>query len=385
MLIPKIRVRIISTTQEFDSSFERAMWIRDNEEAAERVFTFYYVNKCTITQSFNLTADTCTIVIPRNLKFTEKPITKGNNEITTDAAPQVDSKEKEVGFAVGDVIEVYMTLEWSDGGQYDSYGEKLRYKGYIKAITPNDNLVIQCEDDMWLLKQRKLQKAYPKGAVIDMVKDMVKGIMPAENVRGGNIGQDSEAKFIASGYRLKRNPTIAKALIGLRTNFKMRAWFKNRELWIGKLWYEDQAEEEGAKNFEFQRNIISDNLQYQKKEDYLRGVEVEVINSTDNSRFKVFAGTDDGDVERIPAVDLTKADAQAMADNHLKRITYDGFRGSFKIHIEPYLEHGWYVNLHDPRFGEERNGKYVIEKVVTSYDYNGAFQNVYLSSKVKES
>lgn len=391
MLIPKIKVRILSTTQEFDSAFDRAMFLNESDSNADRIFSFYYVNNCEIIESFNTIGKTCNIVIPRNYKFTLKPITDGLNKQPKNNAPQVDSKEKESGFMVGDIVEVYMTLEHSQEGEYFSYGEKRRYRGFIKAITPSDNVLIECEDEAWLLKQKKLQKAYKKGIVLDYVKDMCKGIISPEKIKGGSLATQSEAQFTASGYRLKRNPTIYKAIQGLDQNFKMRAWFRDGELYVGKLWYESISEARYQEaidngrphNFEFQRNICSDNLKYQKKESYLKGVEVEIINSNDNSREKVFVGTDDGDVERIPAMDITVSDAKALAEAHLKRITYDGFRGSFTAHIEPEIQHGDYVKIKDPRFDEERSGIYVVEKVVLSFKPNGAFQTIYLNSKVE--
>lgn len=392
MLIPELYITIYNTLRGFDSNFEKGLWLRDNLDKADRILTMRYAESVEIEESFNSIGKTCTLIIPRDVKFTLKPITQGAGEGTTltGAEDFLSSAEAEDVITAGCVVVIETRLSWSQNGQYGRLPIRVQFKGFISTVTPSDSLVITCEDDAWLLKQVKKTITYPKGTVLDMVKDMCKGIIAPENIRGGSLTDQSEAQFVASGYRLKRNPTIYQALHGLYTNFKIRCFFKDGILYVGKLWYEadsirifNEAQEDGRPlRFMFQHNIIADKLTYKKKDDYKKGVEVTVIDSNDNSRFTVYAGDESGDIDRIPAVDLSNKAAQELADNHLKKVWYDGFTGSFKANIEPYIEHGYFVQLIDPRFGSERDGKYVVERVVKSFSPTGFWQDVYLNTKI---
>ena len=378
MLIPSIRIKILSTKQKFDSALDRALYLRDNDP--DRRVTFEYCASFKHVQSFNETTQIAKVVVPRDVLYTRKSATEGV-QITQGVSSTAEL------LTVGDKVIIEMSLAQSSRDGYENGVFETVFTGWLKAITPQDNLVLECEDEMWLLKQKRLTVTYGQTTVLNMVKDMCEGIIDEENIKGGYIGEDANAQVNISGYRLRANPTIAQALHGLRKHFGIRAWFRTNdqgvaELWVGRLWYESAEKLANPHIFKFQANIFSDKLKYQKKENYLKGVKVTSVDSSDNSRLVVFAGDEFGDITTLHFFDLDESTMRELAENHLRRISYSGFFGNFMTIIKPRVLHGDYVKLIDPRFGPERNGVYVVEKIVTNYGMDGAWQSINLNSKI---
>jgi hypothetical protein len=380
MLIPTFQIDIFTTAKkrDFTSALDRALYLRD--VAIDRIITFNAVKDFKHTQSFNDTTQTATFIVPRSLLYTLKNAV--GNDVLTDKP--VDT---EYIVNVGDIVVVYNSLAQSSEGYENGVREEL-FRGYVKSITPKDNIVIECEDEMWLLKQQKTTVTYPQITVTDLVKSLTDGIIDPGNIKGGYLGEDANAQITISGYRLKANPTVAQALHGLRKHFGIRAWFRTNpdtkvaELWVGRLWYENLEKLQNPHVFKYQANIVGSKLKYQKKENYLKGVRAVSVSSEDNSRKEVFAGDQFGDQTTLHFFDVDDATLKELAENELKRISYTGFFGNFTTVIRPSVQHGDFVKIIDPRFAEEREGTYVVEKVVTTYGMKGAWQIIHLNSKI---
>lgn len=376
MLIPSFKIKIFSTTQKFDKAFDRAIHLRDNGH--DRVITFDYCASLRHVQSFNDTTQTARVVVPRDSLYTKRNATEGIDVVVEQTASLLN---------VGDRAEISMSLAQSTGSGYQNGTWETIFTGYLKAITPDDNLVLEFEDEMWLLKQKKLTISYGQTTVLDMVKRMCDGIIDPVNIKGGYIGESANAQVTISGYRLKANPTIAQALHGLRKHFGIRAWFRTNEngvaeLWVGRLWYENDVKINNPHIFKFQSNIISHKLTYQRQENYLKGVRAVSVSSSDNSRIEVFAGDQFGDLTTLHFFDTDAKTLKELAENHLRRISYSGFFGGFRAVINPVVKHGDFVKLIDPRFSDERVGTYVVERVTTEYDMGGAWQDIDLNTKI---
>ncbi len=379
MLIPTFKIHILTTARtDFKSALERALYIRDNGH--DRIITFESFVSIRHEQSFNDTTQKARFGVPRDILYTLKNAL-GENRLT-DVPSEIP-----LLLSVGDRVHITTSLAQSYDGYQNGSPETLFY-GYISAITPEDNMTIDCEDEMWILKQTKVTITYPEIRVLDMVKDLCEGFIKPENIKGGYIGEDANAQITISGYRLKANPTIAQALHGLRKHFGIRAWFKTNyetgeaELWVGRLWYETPEKLANPFIFQWQENIIKSKLKYQRKENYLKGVRAVSVSSADNSRKEVFAGDQFGDQATLHFFDLDDATLRELAENELKRIWYTGFSGSFTAVIRPSIQHGDFIRLIDPRFGKEREGVYVVEKVVTTYGMKGAWQEITLNTRV---
>lgn len=379
MLIPTFKIKILTTKRQgFKSALERAMYLRD--VGHNRVITFESTAGISHTQSFNDVTQTAKFSVPRNLLYTLKNAV-GNTVISNQTSPTENLLN------VGDIVVITTSLAQSYDGYQNGEEDEL-FRGYVSAITPGDNITIDCEDEMWILKQVKVTISYPQIEVLAMVKDLCEGYIDPENIKGGYIGDDENVKITISGYRLKANPTISQALHGLRNHFGIRAWFrtnnetKKAELWVGRLWYENESKIQNPHIFKWQENIIKSKLKYQREENYLKGVRAVSVSSSDNSRKEVFAGDQFGDQTTLHFFDMSDAALKQMAENELKRIWYTGFSGSFTSVIRPSVKHGDYVKLIDPRFGKEREGVYVVEKVVTTYNMNGAWQEIELNTRI---
>lgn len=71
---------------------------------------------------------------------------------------------------------------------------------------------------------------------------------------------------------------------------------------------------------------------------------------------------------------------KAIADDEIERLKYDGYKGSLTIFGNSF-NHGDIINLKDDSY-PERNGRYLIKKVVTTFGQNGFRQKLELDTKI---
>lgn len=327
---------------------------------------------------------------------------------------RVDGETYTVGdksdlFKVGDKIRIQMG--------YDSQSQEMNYSkrfdGFIRSINPGNDLRIHCEDEMYLLKQVNKQTQYLTPiTLVDLVDALTADVRTEFAGQGfefpfdeSNIGSQKSVPFVStdpfgivcldskvSGYRLKRNPNIAKTLDGLKKNFGFRSFFRDHILYVGMLWYSDiPAMAPVVHTFRFQYNILDDgrHLKYRRREDFKMGVKVISINMDDNSRYTGFVGEEGGDLKTLHRMHRDgeveseiKKNMENMANVELRRRNYTGYHGKFKTFGEPVVKHGDHVTLIDKRHNTDRQGTYIVEHVRTLDSVKGQYQEITLNSRV---
>jgi len=111
-------------------------------------FNFDYVTNARVESSFDLFTDTASIVLPNKFRIKQsgKTIVAGTTNL----------------FERGDVVTIKA-----------GYFPKLPtiFEGHISKILPDSPLVLECEDDMWLLKQVNLvSKEFADPTIKDVVE-----------------------------------------------------------------------------------------------------------------------------------------------------------------------------------------------------------------------
>jgi len=141
------------------------------------------------------------------------------------------------------------------------------------------------------------------------------------------------------------------------------------------------VEDRKKHKFDFEKNIISSDLEYKRKDEVKIKVKAISISSKDNSKIEVTKGDKEGELRTINKVDLSKSQLEEEAIRQIDLLKYEGFRGSFESFGQPFTRPCDSVELTDPNV-KERNGSYFVKSVSYSFGMNGYRQNVELDKKV---
>jgi hypothetical protein len=302
-------------------------------------FVFTYVNGVSIDSSWKNMTDKATIKLPRNLKLQYKNL----RDIITPG------------------MEVLVKL-----GYNNELNEE--FKGYVSAVKPTFPMEIDCEDEFYKLKRMPVA---PKSWKSIELSDLLEYMCP--EVKRNIIGADLGA------FRIdKETNTVAKVLEAIKQSYGLYSFFRNGELTIG-LQYDPASQKEAI--FHFQKNIISHQLEFKRKEDVKIKVKA-VSHLFNNKKIEVEIGDKDEDAstQSMDYTNLTKEQLTIQANKDLDSLKYDGYRGSFTAFGIPVVNHGDIADLRDDEY-PEKNGKFSIQSVKKTFDTNGFRREIELDKK----
>ena len=312
-------------------------------------FRFDFVADITIQSSWDLLTDRAEIVIPQNISYRRdgqliRNIVEGDNAI----------------FQRGGSVEVSL-----------GYGQvKKRFQGFISDVFPQRPIRLDCEDEMYLLKQTNINK-FSKSKVT--LPDLLQEILPK--------GTQFEAIELNLGdFRIK-NSNVAKVLQWLKKNYGVSSYFRDGVLFSGLAYQTEDPTLLTPIIFEFEKNIIDDSdLIYKKVDDQkikLRAVSI----FPDNTKVEIEVGDPDGDQRTIYRYNVSESDLREIAEEEIKKIRYEGFKGSFEAFLEPMVKHGDAVQIINQDI-PEKNGVYLVKKVTTSFGQEGGRQFIELDRRI---
>lgn len=347
--------------------------------------TFDYINEVNISSTWEDLISSCTLTIPKKIKVRNSnqslyiyPITAGDQT----SATQVDKNP--AYFRRGDTINIWLGYAGN---------LTLRFQGVITKITVKNKIQLHCEDDGFRLKQsicpsyprEKTSNNFPQDfAATRKLSDLLKLELPIDPRTG------KQYKFhcddITIGKFTIEKVSVIQFLNYLKQHFGFSVYFRDNTISVG-LAYEQQNiasfsnPDTPINVFQFQRNIISDSLEYFRAEDVKYRINI-IIWTKDNVKTELpynplYSGDVDGEIRTFNFYDVTIADAKRLAANALNRYKYTGFRGSFTGFLDPIVKHGDAIQLVDPVI-PDRNGVYLVKKVVTGSGVNGGRQTIYL-------
>lgn len=370
-----------------------------------RSFEIDFVNEGTIKQSWETLTNTCSLRLPGNVNVEDD---QGNVVNWSKTAIYADSGNTAPLFIRGDKIEVIVGYWMFD---FDSREEVLlvpdqpNFTGYISRIKNRVPIEIECEDEMWRLKQIRVPNKIYKGSaytVKTMIAEMLSAYPEYTVTDGGfqtNIGD----------FRTQ-NETVAQVLERLKNDGGLYSNFTGTSLRVGNVVYDPNVYLNKETVFEFQDNIIADQLEYQRKEDINLAIRaysqsIEKVNNRNydgseknkRSRIEVLVGrtsngygeiandnTFQGDIVRRPFLNVTSKDElirQAKAT--LPKYYYTGFRGSFTTFGYPAVNVGEAAVIRDKRI-PERAGTYLIKQVNTTFGMKGIRQAISLHLRIDQ-
>lgn len=316
---------------------------------------FNFVNEVEIVSSWENLTDTARIVIPNNVRPQNQA-----GEITFDVTAGDQSIWKR-----GNPVEINLG--------YDDNNANV-FSGVITKISPKKPLEFLCEDKMFILKQTTIDKFSQSKVTL---KSLITAIMPT-TIR-------FETEDITLGKFIISKASVAEILDYLRKKFGIFSYFlPNGNLYVGFAYRTASIDEISTgqiTEFEFQKNIIDDSqLEYTRSDDV--NLKVTAINILpNNTRKSITVGDSLGENRVLHFYDVTDKELNTLANEALQKLKYEGFIGSFLTFLQPTIRQGNAVKMIDTTI-PDRNGVYLVRRVVTRFGMMGGRQEITLDRKI---
>jgi hypothetical protein len=352
-------------------------------KGTNRKVNFNFVHSIEIESSYENLTDTCKITIPRKLTFEGADLFNGKNPI----------------FQRGDSIEVQI-----------GYVPNLTtvFTGYIKNVGSNTPTVLECEDEMYLLKQWTIN--YPskvgiierskKGKLLKHPKIIPFSVSLDELLDYCLSDHDIEYDIIDDidlGQRRFVNMTPAGVLDKLKSEYGLYSYFKdktkngevvidsktNKPVRILHVGFANDAAVTFEAEFKMEEVVInSDTLEWQRAED-VRIQCVAISMFPDNTKSDpIIFGDPDGNQITIHKYNMNESALRFAAEQWIKENKYTGYRGEVETFGEPIMRHGDRAKITSTKL-PERNGTFLIKKVKRVYSVDaGNHQFLTLGAKV---
>jgi hypothetical protein len=241
------------------------------------------------------------------------------------------------------------------------------FTGYVKKISADIPLVIECEDEMFKLRKSTFNESFKSIKLIDLLNKVAPGY--TYNV----IDNIDLGKFMisnASGYQV---------LEALRKDYLLQASFEGKELTVG---FPIDLKPQKTHKYNINRLRSASSLEFVSKDDFKLEIKA-ISNNSDGTKEVVTIGESGGSVRTLNFANKSKEDLESLAKKQIDSTRFDGYQGSFDAFGDRHVMVGDAVELDDPNYpNSERAGKYLVESVERTFDENGIKQTIKPSLKL---
>ena len=309
-------------------------------------YTFKAVHSVKITKSVDELADTCTIELPTHFK-----VAKGGDSLYTEKA-----------IKAGDKVSVTLAYE----GVYSG----VEFEGYVKKVKPSIPVSIECEDAMYLLRRKNINKSWQKTTLKEVLQEVVKDtpIALADNIPQMQLDQ-----------WLIRNANGTQVLDKLKEEFRLSIFINDE----GKLYagLSELTNIGQTARYDLNYNIVANDLEYRTKDERRLKIQYTYIDKN-NKKKTVEEGDPDGELRTFhTSVVSDEAKLRDMARAEIEKLKYDGFDGSITSFLVPYATRGMQAHIIDKEL-KEIDERYFIKKVETTFGRNGARRQVTIGARL---
>lgn len=299
------------------------------------------VNDVSIKRSIYDLAATATIKVPVTAVLKSKDETK-----------QVETAK---AIKVGDKVTIQL-------GYNDSF--KPEFVGYVKSINLRTPLEIECEDEYYTTfnKNVTLSGKTTLGAIISKCGLTVGYV---ETLTLSNFEADARA--------------VSWVLKELKTKYGLCIYFDLE----GKLSAHAPAKVvSDPVRYKLRHNVISDDdLTYQRASDVKVSIKAMCVYE-DGTEVEATAGVEGGEQKTLHFYNVEdKEELATLAKIELERLSYDGYRGKITTFLEPYAQPTMIAEVVDEIYNE-RDGRYLIESVDTTFGTSGARRQIEIGQKI---
>lgn len=318
---------------------------------------------------FNITLVTSVEIVTKRNSYTDTAVLTFPNRLSDDNGA-IDL------INIGDRIEIRL-------GYFPNLN--LEFRGFINYVGRDSPLVIECEDDAFLLKRIALPATTFKNATISEV--IGRFFDGPTNIVDAEIGD----------VRIAENATLVKFLDLLKSKYGILSFFQDGVLNINTSLTEDNTRRVFLINEQLNVPIGGSNLQFQKNSD-LPIVSHGVSIQRDGTKIELYATYRDnvlnndiivsdlkpiGFLNTLKVPNLSRDALEQLIRRRLPLLFYTGVTGDVTTFGEPSIRHGDTVQYIDQRI-PEKNGFYRVNEVVKSFNLDvGYKQRVVLGLKTQ--
>lgn len=363
------------------------------------------------------------LVIPKNLYFRDangklQPLNGTNINIGgfSSNAPL---------FLRGDTVTITEGYKYITTAGREIIKTSTLFNGYISKVGSKMPIEIELEDNMWILKQTPMDNVTFRAT--DTIEHALTVMMNKVNSTWNThfTVNNTTSTIVGNPFSIG-NKTAAQVLLFLQKIYGFESYFRGNELRSGILVYlpQDTTNPDGTpvtpNIFAFQNNIISDELEYVRKDDIkLSAKATNTITEetgqlskdgsakTKRKRLEVLVTIKNNPAAgEIPYTTTVITPQNPIAENiegerhdfhfpgaqsiaqlasmaYLKLIQfyYTGLRGKFTTFGIPFVRQGDNIQIQDPIL-PERNGTFKIKEVEYSGGVEGLRQDLHLDYKI---
>lgn len=233
----------------------------------------------------------------------------------------------------------------------------VEFEGYVSKTNPNIPFEVECEDEMWQLKQRTFHKSYASVSLKNLLLEMIPGAdvqVPDITLSPFRISQDVKSVF--------------EVLEKLKSEYGIDIFYRRKTLVAGLAY----SQSLGTVNYSLERNCKGNKLSFKKKEDVK--IKVKAINiSPDNKRTTYELGDTDGETRTLHFYNKKESEIKEIVKSKINLMKYDGYSGSIMAFGIPVVDHGVIARIIDVKYPERETSVY-IDEVTTTYDGSNGFK-----------
>ncbi len=304
------------------------------------VYDFSAVVEVEVASGWDELTDTCTLTFPRKAIWRGKALASGADPL----------------LKRGDQVTVRL-------GYDETIGQV--FEGYISKLMADIPVKIECQDAAYLLKRGTVSMSWREVKLDALLKAVLPSQVPFTAL-DVNLGQ----------FRISK-ATPAEVLAYLREKYLLKSWFRGGRLYCGFAYV---PELQRTHVIRFERNVVSHNLEYLRKDDVK--IKLKAISmKPDNKKVDYETGDPEGEQRTLHFYNVSEATLKELANKEIERLKYEGYRGSLTTFLVPQIQHGDVVDLRSVEY-PERDGRYFVRSVKTSFGMNGGRQTIELDSKL---
>lgn len=369
------------------------------------VLTFDYVHEFTADDNWTDLTGKGSLIIPKNLYYKDafgKPQPLNGTNINVGGFGLVPL------FLKGDQVMIEGGYKYYNKQGAELIDTAIQFEGWISGVHSEIPITLDLEDNMWKLKQVPVPTHTFKSS--DTLEDILAFLLKGTSFNYKALTTTTFGEFQIG------NETVAQVLYRLKKQFGFQFYFRGDQLRGGTIVYlEEEAE---TQLFRFQQNIISDELEYVRKDDVvLSAIVHNTITEntgkttkdgrakTRRTRLEVLVTIKNGEAtyKEIKKGDIVPENTEGerrefffpgaatvdqlgkLGYDKLIRYYYTGLKGSFTTFGIPFVRQGDNVDIKDPLL-PERDGVYKVKSVERVGGYNhGLRQRIYLDFKLSKS
>jgi hypothetical protein len=243
------------------------------------------------------------------------------------------------------------------------------FRGYVKSVRPGDPVTIECEDEMYILRKKRINKSWRMATLRDVLHECLRG--------SGITIQEPVPNILFKPFYI-HDSNAAAALQKLKENLGLVIRLTSpTTLYVS---YSEQNDDTKV-TLKITENVISDALEWVDERDVTLKAKAISIRK-DNTRLEAEVGDPDGDQRTLYFYNIdTTAELKEIATRELQKYKYTGVRGELTTFLIPTTRPGMTALIRDPIF-TKRSGDYLVDKVVTTFDERGGRRNIYPGLKV---